>query len=166
MADLIKAARTRIKKKQEETPSQVNLIEQARINNAYNGGVIRPANISVPEMTVAPSGTYTPTIKPMYANANKIKPVQTPQTYKIKPVTPGSPLYSGYPFVRDYTGTAANALDIFHEQNKAIQQARLSELEKGKVKLLTPVGLQYPVVNHLRRTPIQTPYQISFRVES
>ena len=130
MADLIKAARTRIKKKQEETPSQVNLIEQARINNAYNGGVIRPANISVPEMTVAPSGTYTPTIKPMYANANKIKPVQTPQTYKIKPVTPGSPLYSGYPFVRDYTGTAANALDIFHEQNKAIQQARLSELEK------------------------------------
>ena len=130
MADLIKAARTRIKKKQEETPSQVDLIEQARINNAYNGGVIRPANISVPEMTVAPSGTYTPTIKPMYANANKIKPVQTPQTNKIKPVTPGSPLYSGYPFVRDYTGTAANALDIFHEQNKAIQQARLSELEK------------------------------------
>ena len=47
MADLIKAARTRIKKKQEETPSQVDLIEQARINNAYNGGVIRPANISV-----------------------------------------------------------------------------------------------------------------------
>lgn len=117
MADLIKAARTRIKKKQEETPSQVDLIEQARINNAYSGGVIRPANISVPEMTVAPSGTYTPTIKPMYANANKIKPAQTPQTYKIKPVTPGSPLYSGYPFVRDYTGTAANALDSFHEQN-------------------------------------------------
>ena len=117
MADLIKAARTRIKKKQEETPSQVDLIEQARINNAYNGGVIRPANISVPEMTVAPSGTYTPTIKPMYANANKIKPAQTPQTNTIKPVTPGSPLYSGYPFVRDYTGTAANALDSFHEQN-------------------------------------------------
>lgn len=50
MADLIKAARTRIKKKQEETPSQVDLIEQARINNAYNGGVIQARlNISVPE---------------------------------------------------------------------------------------------------------------------
>lgn len=97
-----------------------------KLNSGYE-----PAQLPMPKYEdIAITGTYTPTIKPMYANANKIKPAQTPQTNKIKPVTPGSPLYSGYPFVRDYTGTAANALDIFHEQNKAIQQARLSELEK------------------------------------
>lgn len=141
MDDLIRAARTRIKKKQEEMLSSADLIEQARIRNAYNGGAAKPDNYIKREKTVTPAGPYTPTIKPVQATATPIKPAPVPTATpikpaplptvnRIKPVSPDSPLFNGYPFVRDYTRTAANALDIFHEQNKAIQQARLSELEK------------------------------------
>jgi hypothetical protein len=141
MDDLIRAARTRIKKKQEEMLSSADLIEQARIRNAYNGGAAKPDNYIKREKTVTPAGPYTPTIKPVQATATPIKPAPVPTATpikpaplptvnRIKPVSPDSPLFNGYPFVRDYTRTAQNALNNFHEQNKAIEQARLSELEK------------------------------------
>lgn len=117
MDDLIRAARTRIKKKQEEMLSSADLIEQARIRNAYNGGAAKPDNYIKREKTVTPAGPYTPTIKPVQATATPIKPAPLPTVNRIKPVSPDSPLFNGYPFVRDYTRTAQNALNNFHEQN-------------------------------------------------
>ena len=128
MDDLIRAARTRIKKKQEEMLSSADLIEQARIRNAYNGGAAKPDNYIKREKTVTPAGPYTPTIKPVQATATPIKPAPVPTATpikpaplptvnRIKPVSPDSPLFNGYPFVRDYTRTAQNALNTFHEQN-------------------------------------------------
>lgn len=152
MDDLIRAARTRIKKKQEEMLSSADLIEQARIRNAYNGGAAKPDNYIKREKTVTPAGPYTPTIKPVQATATPIKPAPVPTATpikpaplptvnRIKPVSPDSPLFNGYPFVRDYTRTAQNALNTFHEQNALTAAKKNLDAETS----LYGAGLSYAI---------------------
>ena len=98
-----------------------------KLNSGYE-----PAQLPMPKYEdIAVTGTYVSPIKPVQATATPIKPAPVPTATpikpaplptvnRIKPVSPDSPLFNGYPFVRDYTRTAQNALNNFHEQKKAM----------------------------------------------
>ena len=100
-----------------------------KLNSGYE-----PAQLPMPKYEdIAVTGTYVSPIKPVQATATPIKPAPVPTATPIKP----APL------------PTVNRI-------KQLNRPGYRNWKKGRVKPLMPVGLQYPMVNHLRRTPILT----------